>query len=101
MGLFFPEVPLTTTATLEALVSNTANRGGKRLSTYAGKLFLRPRDPDFNPAIYFFNAIPFLPDESEVPYNLVENWGLPVLFQATPDSDLKVCKIGNTTVIGT
>lgn len=100
-ALVFPEITSQTNATLEPLIVDSADIAGRRLSTYAGKLFLKPRDTDFNPAVYFFNAVVSIPNESEVPYDLVKNWGLPVIFRALPDSDRKKFKVGNTTVIST
>lgn len=98
-GLIFPEMTTQTNATLEGTIVDNADIAGRRLSTYAGRLFLRPRDPDFNPSVYFYNAVVSIPNESEVPYDLVKNWGVPVIFRALPDSDKKKARVGNTTVI--
>lgn len=98
-GLVFPEIATTSTPTLEPIVIDTANIAGRRSSAYAGKLFLRPKDPDYNPAVYFYNASPAILDENELPYDLVKAFGLQVIFDAFPDSDSKKMRVGNTEVI--
>jgi len=103
LKLMFPEVTTNDTAaltpTLDPLIADTAEIGGRRLSSYGGKLLLRPRDADEHLAVYFYNAVATIPSQAQMDFEIEKEWGLPIIFRAFVDSDGKKLKIGNTDVV--
>lgn len=68
-------------------------RAGNLVSGNAGVLYFSP-DSDAYPGVLFRSALPLLNDDGTWPLNLGDEFVVPALFLAIPDSDGNVYEIG-------
>lgn len=78
---------------IKSRATTVNTRAGTMMSTLAGILYFSP-DSDSDPGVIFYNALPMKPDTSKTAYHLAEQWGLPMLWIATPDATDRMVNVG-------
>ena len=78
---------------LKIRASTVSVRAGALMSTLAGILYFSP-DADRNPGVLMHNAIPMRPEQSETAYNIASEFGMPMIWIATPDASGDVVSVG-------
>ncbi len=78
---------------IRARATTVDKRAGTMLSTLKGILYFAP-DSDSDPGVIFYNAMPMRPDQSSTAYHIAEQWGLPMLWIATPDATGRMVEAG-------
>jgi hypothetical protein len=74
-------------------VNTDGFRAGTELASLAAKLYYSPDDPNAH-GILLYRAIPLIDAAAEINLKLREEVGLLCLWQATPDSEGRVVRIG-------
>lgn len=78
---------------LDGRVSASANLPGYRMSNKAVKLLWVPDDLVENEAILIYNAIPGVDEAAELALSINVEFGTPVFFLASVDSQKRICKV--------
>lgn len=73
--------------------STEAVRAGSLVSANAGVLYFSP-DSDAYPGVLFRSALPMLAENGSWPMNLGDEFGVPVIFLAVPNSSGDVYEVG-------
>lgn len=75
-------------------VTGDSVRGGRLRSAAAVKLYVSPNAIDVDPGLYLPRAVPLVERTAALRWGWPEEWTVPAMFLALPDSTMRVYRIG-------
>lgn len=86
LGMIFPELAATITASGKAKITGRATRlAGKRMTDYGRVIMVKPKDPDVHPGVYLYNAVATIESNAQ-DFQVEVAWQQAVVFMGFPNA---------------